>query len=149
MPLTTLLPAPKGMTIADVDLMNHYVRERDSLNPGWQWSEVSSAPDIAPPGFVRLVGAVCPSDKYGWAVWGKRERGTERTVFIETSKFEAWKRGKAAELGVCGTCFGGGVRLVSVNFKSGTEYRPCPACGGTGSATTNQLTAAGDATKGV
>lgn len=102
--------------------------------PGWRWY---SARVVEPSGLL-YRGAVCrvrftKGPRKGSYNWDRSEPGTDREVMLTRESREAFKRTWQAETGMCGECGGSAVQAVSASV-SGTTYRWCPACHGTGDA---------------
>jgi hypothetical protein len=115
------------------DLRTLYAREVLGMPEGWEWDEWSRAEDQVPAGFFKLVGAVAPrGPRTGAPQWAKRDRSTERTLFIEYAAWEQWYKERAARLNECVECGGTGERLASVSVRDGAWYRVCSRCGGDG-----------------
>jgi hypothetical protein len=116
-----------------LDLMTLYAREVVGMPDGWHWWEATSSPDEVPEGTIRLRGAVAPiGPKSGSPQWRRKDPATERTVFLDRQKFQAWVAERAERLNECPVCRGTGYRFVGVGVSTGARYDSCPRCGGTG-----------------
>jgi hypothetical protein len=115
------------------DLRSLYAQEVLGAPSGWDWYEFDASPDRVPAGFLKLRGAVAPlGPRTGRPDWSRRDRSTDRTLFIERARFEAWQRARAERLDECIACQGAGEVLARASAIDGAWYRTCRTCGGDG-----------------
>jgi hypothetical protein len=107
------------------DLCNQYLRQTFKLPEGWRAYEWSCAPEDAPQGHTRYVGAVCPNKADGHANWKKKDKATIRTVFMVQADFTRWQTEEAARLGVCPECWGTGTLWSGWSADTGHKTKPC------------------------
>lgn len=67
----------------------------------------------------------------GQSNWRKRDKTSERIVHITPEEHKAWIGKWVERTGLCVRCVGKGEVLASIGV-SGTTYRECPKCSGTG-----------------
>ena len=90
------------------------------------------------PKVIELTGAMAPrfmrGKRSGERNWQKRDRGSERTVYITPAEHAAWLEAWSARTGLCRECAGKGEVFARWHHQEGTTYKPCRRCGGTGQA---------------
>jgi hypothetical protein len=106
---------------------------------GWMWnsSRVLEGSD----GFL-ISGAVCTAlfsrgPRKGRVNWAKRDRATEREIFISRADLEACQARWERETGKCRECFGTAQEWAGWSAKAGTIFKPCRRCEATGNAQTS------------
>jgi hypothetical protein len=110
-----------------LDRLGQYAQERHGTPEGWRWVQADASPDAAPDGVIRIEGAVYPKGK-----WSKRDKDTERVLWVNEADFHAWEREKADAAGTCHACWGEREEFASWSKAEGTKMRPCSVCRGTG-----------------
>jgi hypothetical protein len=137
--LKTLTP-PTIAVARTNDPMSEYAREKNNLDPNWQWCEVLAGDKFAdseiPDGMIRIRGAV-----YNALTSGKRKGkpnykkvvdGSKRTIFFASSDLKKWKDERELKTGKCQDCDGTGSRMVGWSKDEGCKYKPCERCDVTG-----------------
>lgn len=100
--------------------------------PGWvAWRFEAVEPDS-----VLLTGAVCPEvyksgPRKGRTNYNAHDPKTKRMVVLTTESRRAFDRVWEAETGMCCQCQGAG-KVVASCGVSGTTYRECRCCKGSG-----------------
>lgn len=98
---------------------------------------------------VLVTGAVAPlktRGKYkGHKDWGKLDPETENTYAISDRESDAWLLKWEAETGFCSKCHGSGLVCWRFSVETGSEYKPCKACDGTGHKASPPATSAASA----
>lgn len=125
-------PPPPSVTVTPPDSLNLYLRDRFGVPEAWRWVELDRSDDAAPAGFGRVRGAVCPNRRDGGPAWDRRDRATERTLFIEFSDWARWEESLALSRGVCRQCWGSGQEFAGWSKAEGRKTRTCGRCGGSG-----------------
>ena len=120
-----------------LDLMNECARERAGMPVGWRWFRFESRPPEGPAQILILTGCMEPQPitrgKYkGTPNWKKRDRTTERTVYITPAERDEWLLKWERKTGKCSDCSGTGVRWCGWSGKHGAKYEPCKKCEATG-----------------
>lgn len=119
------------------------MQARERLNlPAWQVSrwELLGHRDADLSGQVnRLDGGVYPLNSkgknQGQPNWRNPEPGTRQTLYITPLEHSAWLLGWENRTGSCSRCFRHpGEEFESWNHLTGTKYRTCGRCKGTGKA---------------
>lgn len=86
-------------------------------------------------GFL-LTGAVAPvitrGPRKGRRNWKKRDSATERKIVLTRDEVTQYQAAWSARTGKCHRCVGLGEVFASWSKVSGTKYKPCTACQGTG-----------------
>lgn len=114
------------------DYWNLYAVESLGAPAGWRWVTLDSSEKVVPDGYAKVEGAVCPSrGKYNLPDWKKRDVATQRVFFIRFDDFKVWQKEYAAARGKCYGCWGSGKEVEGCGI-SGTRYRTCGKCGGSG-----------------
>ena len=117
------------------DFYNLIAKER-GMPDGWKWNVLKAVGENRERGGVLVVGAVCTATytrgkRKGWPNWSKRDKSTERELFIAFADYDervaAWER----ETGFCSHCDGTGQMTASVSI-GGKTFRPCSKCNATG-----------------
>lgn len=112
--------------IAAPDFFNLYAVEKLGAPEGWRWVTLEVVKSDGPKDFRRMEGAIYPERQ-----WKKRDRSTVRNYIYDSREFRTWCVAYAAERGKCWNCWGSGQELASCGV-SGTTYRTCHECKGTG-----------------
>jgi hypothetical protein len=113
------------------DRFNPYMVAKLGCPEGWRCVVLDCSPEVAPAGYAKIEGAVCPADPEGGVNWRKRTKGTERTFFVKFSDLDRFNDEVAAAQGKCWKCWGTGKETASVGVR-GYTYRICSKCKGTG-----------------
>ena len=86
----------------------------------------------------KITGAVAPlktrGEHKGMPNWNKRDRATEKTVFITPEEHDRWVQEWEKKTGKCADCTGSGKQLSGWSVTEGAKYRPCKKCSETGKA---------------
>jgi hypothetical protein len=112
------------------DYWNLYLRETANVPEGWRWFQADTSAKVAPEGFIKLTGVVCPDKRNGQPNWKLRDKSTESIHFIEMAKLRVWIDEYAKSQGKCPKCWNSGLVWAGASVKEGTRYRPCNLCGG-------------------
>jgi hypothetical protein len=121
----------------DVDFYNLIAAERGQP-AGWRWFELKCVGELADDGSgVLVTGAVCTAiysrgKRKGETNWTKRDRSTQRELFISRNEYEKRRMKWQADTGKCVECMGSGQRFASHSIYEGIKYKPCNKCGATG-----------------
>ncbi len=122
--------------MSQIDVYNLIAIERGAPK-GWQWFSIQVVGDLTdrPSGAFLLEGAMRPPDytrgKWkGQPNWSKRDKSTDRKIVITTRDYDERKRRWVLETGTCAECDSG--KTVASCGISGTTYRDCQTCNGTG-----------------
>jgi hypothetical protein len=121
-----------------VDWFALIAKER-GMPDGWMWN--SSRVLEGSEGFL-ISGAVCTTrftsgPRKGRLNWAKRDRATEREIFISRADIEARQAQWECETGKCRKCFGSTQEWAGWSAKDGTIFKPCRSCDSTGVAPTS------------
>jgi hypothetical protein len=120
-----------------VDFYNLIAVER-GLPEHWKWFELKRVGELEQDGCGVLVkGAVCTATysrgKWkGSTNWKKRDRSTEREIFVTRNEYEKRCLKWQLDTGKCAECYGNGQVIKSASVYTGKTYRPCHKCEGTG-----------------
>jgi hypothetical protein len=104
-----------------------YARRNCGVPEGWVVCIISSAKEDAPEGMCKLTGAV-----FKGGGWKKRDKTSERVLFVPRFAARDLRNEVAAEKGGCGNCWGRGQENYGWNRDKGEMFRTCPKCEGTG-----------------
>ena len=121
------------------------VRERLNL-PAWQaarWELLGDLKGDHTHQVSRLDGGVYPpiskGKNQGEPNWRRPEPGTKQTFYITPLEHSTWLLGWERRTGSCSKCFKHpGQEFQSWNHLTGTQYRTCTRCQGTGKAPTQE-----------
>lgn len=87
-------------------------------------------------GGTEIKGAVMPDRvvgrKAGSRDWAKRDKKTERTVYLTDRAKAAWMAAWEARTGTCSACVGSGLKWMGWNRTDGDRFAVCPCCNGSG-----------------
>lgn len=117
------------------------VRERLNL-PAWQVATWELLGDVNGPHTSqvnKMTGGVYPlvtkGKRMGEPAWRRPEPGTKQTLYITPLEHSAWLLAWEKRTGSCSKCFKHpGQEFESWNHLTGTHYRTCTRCQGTGQA---------------
>jgi len=119
------------------NLMEMHARERAGMGEDWTVFLYRWMPPGGPPIYLEMTGAVAPQyrtgPRKGRTNYRRRDRATERTVYIRVEEHDAWLARWEGETGQCRGCAGVGDKPWR-SGPDGTETRPCHRCGGSGKA---------------
>ena len=121
----------------DVDFYNLIAAER-GMPAGWKWNQLKCVGELENDGSGILVtGAVCTAvysrgKRKGDTNWSKRDRSTEKELFISRNEYDKRRQKWQADTGKCVECLGSGQILAGMSIYTGKTYRPCHKCGATG-----------------
>ena len=128
----TLFDAPPKRTYFDA--VTEFVREKFKLGAGWKVYCIDTGDGRREAGVVQVEGAT----PVGVYKSGKRKGRTKwdgakdtRTLNYIRADFDAWEVEWSKRTGLCPDCYGDGKTMTKAS-ASGTEYRPCEKCAGTG-----------------
>lgn len=134
--LLTMEDAPKAATAEDAhkpDRRSVYAQEVLGMPAEWEWFEITCCEEDAPKGFFRITGAIAPMMKRKpRRDWPKRDKKSERKLFIAFAEYEAWEEARGERLDECPPCSGTGQVFASWNYLTGTATRDCERCGTSG-----------------
>jgi hypothetical protein len=127
-------------------LIEILAREKSGQGPGWhvfQWENLGELKAC------RLTGVVAPPLKSGKNKgepnWKKKDKATERTVYVTDAERDAYEAAWEQRTGECSRCMGEGTTPSGCRKLADGTYektrRPCPRCGGTGKAAIAKETA--------
>lgn len=123
-----------GVMIAD------HARERAGMPPEWSWYHLETFPHSRgsePPLCFIVKGAVAPLKQRGPGAgklrnWKKRDPATDTTVYIKPEEHLAWLAAYEARTGNCFNCQGTKQEAAGWNIATGTTWRSCSRCKGSG-----------------
>ena len=120
-------------------LYEEHARELVSMPKEWRICVIKALRGSvvdAPTGITQVDGVVCPDitrgKNKGLPNWAKRDKSTERAVYITDTQHAAWCKAWSEKTGKCVECVGRGQIMASWHHINGTTYKPCSACAGTG-----------------
>lgn len=120
-----------------MDFYNLIAAER-GMPAGWKWNLLKCVGELENDGSgVLVTGAVCTAiysrgKRKGDTNWKKRDRSTEKELFISRNEYEKRRQKWQADTGKCVECLGSGKTLASMSIYTGKTYRPCHECKATG-----------------
>lgn len=134
----TLFAEDEAKVRPSVDFFNLYAVRKAAMPDGWRWfsSELLNyrAPRAAQ-SFL-LSGAVVPNiekGKYaGQPKWKGRDKTQDRSFAVSIPALEAFKEEWELEEAKCHQCFGTGEQWAGWSKETGTKYRTCERCTGSG-----------------
>jgi len=99
----------------------------------WRWFSFNSSSDVAPDGHAQLkggvpVGVISRGPRKGMPKWGD----DRQTLWITDAQVEETKRLYEEKTGKCANCSGNSVEYAGWHHITGSRYRTCPKCSGTG-----------------
>lgn len=115
-------------------LLAERAREKAAMPPEWQVFRMRCLPPGADAEIIEVTGAIAPKKRSGYLNWKKRDKSTERTVYLTLTDHEQWVRDWECETGLCGECRGSKQEWAGWSKTDGHRYRPCGRCGATGKA---------------
>lgn len=122
-----------------VDFYNLAARHRHGLPPTWQWRQIESLDG----GFIQLSGSI-PIGNYQSGPRKGRPKFPAKSIYqrviITRDDVADARRRWEDETGLCSWCGGTGQEIAGTSAATGTKYRTCRACGGTGKAKTSPAT---------
>lgn len=125
--------------MANSQLLEMQARERAGMPDTWRIFRWECFPKTFRPEdviYIELSGAVVPpklAGKYkGQPNWRRRDRSTERTIVITIPDANKWASEWSARTGKCDNCTGSGKVFHSWNHETGTTYKTCRMCEGSG-----------------
>ena len=128
--LTLVQPMPE---LPNFD--NLAAQHRHNLPATWQWRQIK----MLDGGFIELNGSI-PIGTYQRGPRKSRPKfpthSTYQRVIITRDDVADARRRWEDETGLCSWCGGSGQETARVSVKTGTTYRACRACSGTGKAKT-------------
>lgn len=116
-----------------VDWFTLIARDR-GMPEGWMWNSSRHIDG----GFL-VSGAVCTArfqrgPRKGAVNWSKRDRATEREIFISQADVIARQLRWERETGKCHVCQGSTLELAGWSARDGVSKQPCRRCNATGTA---------------
>lgn len=119
-----------------MDLLSEHARELARMGPEWDAYRWNCVAEEVGENTTQVTGAVAPlftdGPKAGEHNWRKRDKRTERIIYIRHDEQDEWERLWRDRTGKCLECAGNGKVFHRWSQVGGTEYRPCKKCEATG-----------------
>lgn len=134
----TLFPEEDQKPDLRVDFFNLYAVQKASMPEGWRWfsSELLNYQAPRSQQSFLLCGAVVPNIEKGKHAgqpkWKGRDKNKDRSFAVSIPALEAFYEEWEAAEGRCHACFGSGQAWAGWAKNTGTIYRTCKRCAGTG-----------------
>lgn len=126
----------------DETLMEIHAREKIQAppGPGFAFWLFETLPETPPAQVIKLTGAVAPlftrGPRKGEPNFKKSDPATRREVFLPVEEHKAWVEEWEKKTGLCSHCQGKGQRPAGWSAETGSWFKSCGACGGSGSGKT-------------
>lgn len=123
--------------MSHTDLLTLHAREKLQMPDPWRAYLWECLPKGAREVQVyHIRGAIAPLHERGTSAgqpnWRRTQPGTTRDVYITPNEHDAWVDAWEQRTGHCRQCLGTGQELVAWHIHTGTRYRACLRCEGTG-----------------
>jgi hypothetical protein len=120
-------------------LYAEHAREILGVGPEWQVSSWKCLDGLkntpgAPGNRIRITGSIAPALPDGRVAWEYEEKGTRKSVTFTNAEHDAWILEWETKTENCSQCstLHPGQEWMGWDHITGTKYRPCPRCNGTG-----------------
>lgn len=116
-----------------------YCRESAGLEESWRSGMIESIHSADGTLHFHIIGYVYAVYKRGpkkdLPDFSRPIKETRREFLIPEATLLAWLAAREARTGICRECLGDAQVFVKWTAAAGSEFRPCPCCGGTGKRT--------------
>lgn len=113
-------------------MLERYAREMMSLSDDWCIYRASCEPlGHERTLYYDVAGAVAPVKPNGCRNWRKKDPASVRKLIIPADTHAEFTKGWEKRTNTCAECDGSGQTMASAGI-SGTTYRACSKCKGTG-----------------
>ncbi|EKD40821.1 MAG: hypothetical protein ACD_74C00157G0006 [uncultured bacterium] len=122
--------------MSDETLMEIHAKEKIQAPPGFAFWLFEALPIPGPAQVMKLTGAVAPlftrGPRKGELNFKKLDPTTLREVFLPVEEHKAWVEEWEKKTGLCSHCQGKGQRPVGWSAETGSRFKPCGVCNGSG-----------------